>query len=116
MTAILIRIGSLILTGLVIFRIIQAIRRQLRAIHPANDQGRNAGPDDFNEPESKEDPYQILGVKHGASLAEIRDGYKRAIQEYHPDKVASMGIDLQEFAKKRTQKIIQAYEQLTSRS
>lgn len=31
------------------------------------------------------DPYQILGLKPGASAAEVRKAYKRLARKYHPD-------------------------------
>ena len=30
--------------------------------------------------------YAILGLRHGASLAEVRAAYKRAARVHHPDK------------------------------
>jgi curved DNA-binding protein len=31
------------------------------------------------------DPYEILGVARGASLAEIKAAYRRACKQRHPD-------------------------------
>jgi len=31
------------------------------------------------------DPYQVLGLKRGASTAEVRKAYKRLARKYHPD-------------------------------
>jgi hypothetical protein len=58
------------------------------------------------------DPYAVLGVSPNASLDEIRAAYRREMVNYHPDKVAHLGKDLQEFAKTKTQEINRAYEEL----
>jgi len=32
------------------------------------------------------DPYEVLGLDHGASYAEVRAAYRRLVQKHHPDK------------------------------
>jgi uncharacterized membrane protein YkvA (DUF1232 family) len=61
---------------------------------------------------SGSDPYSILGVSRGASQEEIRVAYHARMQEYHPDKVAHLGDDLQELALRKSQEIQQAYQRL----
>lgn len=58
-----------------------------------------------NQPKDDDPLYQ----------GEIRAAYRREMTNYHPDKVAHLGNDLQELAKNKTQEINQAYEQLTRR-
>ncbi len=58
------------------------------------------------------DPYEILGVAASASEAEIRAAYKARMHEYHPDKVAHLGKELQKVAHRKAVEIQQAYEQL----
>ncbi len=58
------------------------------------------------------DPYEILGVRRDASLDEIRAAYQQKVQQYHPDKVASMGPELRDVAERRTKEINAAYELL----
>jgi Restriction endonuclease/DnaJ domain len=58
------------------------------------------------------DPYAVLGVSHHASAEEIRAAYHREMVNYHPDKVAHLGKELQELAKTKTQEINRAYEEL----
>jgi hypothetical protein len=38
------------------------------------------------------DPYRVLGLKRGASWAEVRDAYHRLAKLYHPDRFA--GVEL----------------------
>jgi DnaJ-domain-containing protein 1 len=58
------------------------------------------------------DPYQILGIDPSAPGEEIRSAYKARMSEYHPDKVAHLGEELQKVAHRKAVEIQQAYEQL----
>ncbi len=58
------------------------------------------------------DPYEILGVSASASKEEIDSAYKARMKEYHPDKVAHLGEDLQKLAHRKALEIQQAYQQL----
>lgn len=58
------------------------------------------------------DPHEILGVPHSASSEEIRAAYRSRMQEYHPDKVAHLGAELQELAHEKSQQIERAYREL----
>ena len=62
--------------------------------------------------ESSFDPYQILGIDASASGKEIQAAYKARMHEYHPDKVAHLGEELQKVAHRKAVEIQQAYEQL----
>ncbi len=64
---------------------------------------------------SSSDPFSILGVALGASSIEIRNAYHREISKYHPDKVAHLGDELQQLAKRRAQAINQAYADICKR-
>ena len=59
-----------------------------------------------------DDPYIILGISRGASETEIKEAYHRELAKYHPDKVAHLGIELQELARTKTTAIIAAYKAL----
>ena len=59
------------------------------------------------------DAYAVLGVTPSASSDTIRAAYRARMQEYHPDKVAHLGDDLQTLAHERTQQIQRAYQQLS---
>jgi len=50
------------------------------------------------------DPYAVLGISRGASPQEIRAAYHRQMVNYHPDKVAHLGKELQELAKTKSQR------------
>ncbi|MBC2714434.1 MAG: DnaJ domain-containing protein [Desulfobacteraceae bacterium] len=61
------------------------------------------------------DPYEILGVTPGASPEEIQVAYRVAAQQYHPDKVAHLGDELQELAQKKFVEIQEAYDFLSDK-
>jgi DnaJ like chaperone protein len=58
------------------------------------------------------DPYEVLGIARSASGEEIQAAYKARMHEYHPDKVAHLGEELQKVAHRKAVEIQQAYEQL----
>ncbi len=62
--------------------------------------------------ESSFDPYQILGIDSSASREEIQTAYRARMHEYHPDKVAHLGEELQKVAHRKAVEIQRAYEQL----
>ena len=63
-------------------------------------------------PGASHDPYATLGVAPSASQQAIRSAYRARMSEYHPDKVAHLGEDLQKLANRKVLEIQQAYEQL----
>jgi DnaJ like chaperone protein len=54
--------------------------------------------------------YSILGLEPNATDEEIKKAYRKMAIEYHPDKVAYLGEDVQHSAKEKFQKINEAYE------
>ncbi len=58
------------------------------------------------------DPYQVLGIPMSASAETIRSAYKARMNEYHPDKVAHLGEELQQLAHRKALEIQRAYRQL----
>lgn len=44
------------------------------------------------------DFYRLLGLPRGAPLSEIKSAYRRMAAQYHPDKVAGLGPEVQEVA------------------
>jgi hypothetical protein len=53
----------------------------------------------------------ILQIAPTATAAEIRDAYKHLISKYHPDKVDSLGQELKDLAKQKSQEITAAYQE-----
>ena len=60
----------------------------------------------------KNSPYTILKISSNASWEEISAAYRKMVQMYHPDKVASLAPEYKEIAEKRMRSINAAYEQL----
>jgi uncharacterized membrane protein YkvA (DUF1232 family) len=58
------------------------------------------------------DPYEILGIPSSASSETIQAAYRARMKEYHPDKVAHLGEELQELAHRKALAIQKAYQQL----
>ena len=60
------------------------------------------------------DPHEVLGVSASASSETIRSAYRARMKEYHPDKVAHLGEELQKLAHEKSQQFQRAYRQLQS--
>lgn len=59
-------------------------------------------------------PYEVLGLKPGASEEEIKSAYRKLVKQYHPDKF--IDNPLQELATEKLAQINEAYKTLTSNS
>lgn len=55
-------------------------------------------------------PYEVLGIKPGASEAEIKAAYKELVKKYHPDKYQNN--PLADLAEEKMQEINEAYDAL----
>lgn len=62
------------------------------------------------------DPYRVLGVPRGASADEVTRAYRERMKEYHPDRVADLGPELQELAHRKTIEIQRAWDTLRPKS
>ena len=62
--------------------------------------------------ESKPDPYEVLGLKPGASKAEIKSAYRKLAAKYHPDKAANATDEIKKLAEERFTAIKESYEYL----
>lgn len=56
--------------------------------------------------------YKILEIEPTATEEEIKKAYRRMAVKYHPDKVISLGEDVQKAAKEKFQKLQAAYENI----
>ncbi|MEM7294960.1 MAG: co-chaperone DjlA, partial [Pseudomonadota bacterium] len=63
---------------------------------------------------STHDARALLGVSAGASAAEVKRAYRRAMSQHHPDKLVAKGLpeEMIKLATEKTQKIREAYELL----
>lgn len=52
----------------------------------------------------------MLGVSVNASIEDIKSAYKQRMKEYHPDRVANLGAELKDLARKKTQEFNDAYQ------
>lgn len=57
-------------------------------------------------------PYEVLGIKPGASQEEIKSAYRKLVKQYHPDQYRDN--PLQELAQQKLAEVNDAYNQLTS--
>jgi len=56
--------------------------------------------------------YRILEIERSATDEEVKRAYKKLAAQHHPDKVASLGMDVQKAAEERFKKISEAYEKI----
>jgi hypothetical protein len=61
------------------------------------------------------DPWSILGIRPGSPADDIKRAYRERMRQYHPDKVASLGIELRELAERKAKEINEAYAALSGR-
>jgi len=87
------------------------ILRWVMGKYSSRDQGTSRP--NVNKGSNAFDPYAVLGIARNASAEEIRAAYRREMVNYHPDKVAHLGKELQELAKVKAQEINEAYKELT---
>ena len=57
-----------------------------------------------------QNPYEVLGIKEGASIQEIKAAYKEQVKKYHPDR--HQDNPLYELAEEKLQEINEAYDYL----
>ena len=59
--------------------------------------------------------YGVLGLKHGASFAEIKKAYRKLSMEYHPDRVGHLGEEFRQVAEEKMKEINVAYTHLKNK-
>ncbi len=57
-----------------------------------------------------QNPYEVLGIKEGASVEEIKAAYREQVKKYHPDK--HQDNPLYELAEEKLREINEAYDLL----
>ncbi|NLO37422.1 MAG: J domain-containing protein [Clostridiaceae bacterium] len=57
-------------------------------------------------------PYDVLGVRPGATADEIKQSYRKLVKKYHPDNYKNH--PLEDLAKEKMQEVNEAYDQLTN--
>jgi DnaJ like chaperone protein len=63
---------------------------------------------------TSEQAYQILGLKPGCSMSELKRSYRHLMKQYHPDKMIAQGMpkEMIDVAKEKVQTIQHAYDHL----
>jgi len=79
-----------------------------KASNSSHDQSQNDQPRPRN---TNPTWYEILEVSPLATIDEIKSSYKRKILMYHPDKVSSLGPELNEIAQQKSKEINSAYDE-----
>ena len=91
-------------------------RRQYAGNEPRRDRAANdgAGRGSSADPTRAKtfDAHEVLQVGPSASPDAIRAAYLARMKEYHPDRVAHLGEELQKLAHEKAQEIQRAYQQL----
>lgn len=60
----------------------------------------------------KRTSWEVLGVTPKTSLHDVRAAYLKLVQEYNPDRVAQLAPDFQSLARRKSQEIQRAWEEL----
>ena len=60
--------------------------------------------------ETDESAYAVLGISPNATDDEVKSAYRRMAMKNHPDKVATLGPEVQKAAAEKFRKIQEAYE------
>lgn len=62
--------------------------------------------------DSLESAYKVLGINEMATDAELRKAYRNMVLKHHPDKVATLGPEIQKAAEEKLKKVNAAYEKI----
>lgn len=75
------------------------------------------GQSGYSEPQGSmgKEPHEILEIDKTATKEQIQAAYRNAVKQYHPDKVARLGKELQDLANKKFIEIQEAYKQMMER-
>ena len=59
-----------------------------------------------------ESAYKVLEIEEASLNEEVKKAYRKMAVKYHPDKVSHLGVDFQQSANEKFQKINEAYEKI----
>jgi len=102
-------------------RVIKCFEPIVQRVLPLNGRSRTDNSETAqvtNSPQTAKAPSanDLLGVARDASQEEIKQAYRQAMAQNHPDKVAHLSPELQAVAQRKTREIKEAYEELMKRS
>lgn len=68
-------------------------------------------------PDAEADPYDVLGVPHGAPAEEVRAAWRRAVRENHPDRLVARGLPEEaiQIAQARLVAVNRAWEEISGK-
>ena len=92
----------------VVSRLIRAKASDAPRQPPADNERESPG-NPFETPAQSKAWNTVLGVAADATVFEIRAAYRQQMSQYHPDKVASLGVELRMFAEHKAKEITSAY-------
>ncbi len=75
----------------------------------ANNQNKQSTSNNSSATITLADAYKVLEINANTDIEAIKTAYKTKIKEYHPDKVQTMGKEIQEIANRKTKEINDAY-------
>ena len=69
-------------------------------------------------PGAERDPYEVLGVPHGAPIEEVRAAWRALVRETHPDRLIAHGLPEEaiRLSEKRLVCINQAWERISGKA
>lgn len=105
--AFFIRLFTFIIVLSIIWRLIKVFLKSHRAASSSTGNSSSTG-----QQAAVENPYKVLEVSERATNSEIKEAYRKKLQEYHPDKVNHMGPELKSLAGKKTSEIIEAFNSI----
>lgn len=109
---------------LLVFAVALWLANRMRSSAPADatsgqgDEPRSSDSDTLRDPPTPplaKTPWQVLDIEPDASEEDIDAAYKAKLMQYHPDRVAHLGEDIQRLAHEKTLEIQRAYEQIKRR-
>ena len=62
--------------------------------------------------ENKESAYKILEISQKSSDSELKKGFRKMANKYHPDKVAHLGTEMQALAEEKFKAVNDAYQKI----